>query len=149
MKPHEYIMAQRNSFAEDEAKAVAAAIVASGKKGFVSLKAYDEEFDYTLECAECMVGGKAAVTATAKSNGTVMLAGTIAKTKVSGSAVLNVSPETWETYEDYDEYDDPITVTVPVRTATARFFTSKFVIEIVYTLEDNKVIYTSGRVWKK
>ena len=77
------------------------------------------------------------------------LAGTIAKTKVSGTVVLNVSPETWETYEDYDEYDDPITVTVPVRTATARFFTSKFVIEIVYTLEDNKVTYTSGRVWKK
>ena len=150
--PPEYIMAQRNPFAADEAKAVAAAIVASGKKGkmgFAVMKAYEEDFAYTLECAECMVGGKAAVTATAKSNGTVMLAGTIAKTKVSGTAVLNVSPETWETYEDYGEYDNPITVTVPVRTATARFFTSKFVIEIVYTLEDNKVIYTSGRVWKK
>lgn len=148
----ERIMAQRNPFALDEAKAVAAAIVASGKKGkkgFVSLKAYDEEFDYMLECAECMVGGKVAVIATAKSNGTVTLAGTIAKTKVSGTAVLNVSPETWETYEDYDEYDNPISVTVPVRTATARFFTSKFVIEIVYTLEDNEVAYASGRVWKK
>ena len=147
------VLAQRNPFALADAKEVAAAVVASGKKGakgFVVSKAYDEDYAYTLDCAECMVGGvKAAVTATAKASGTVALAGTIAKTKVSGSAVLDVSPEVEETYEDYDEFDNPINVSVLVRTATARFFTSKFVIEIVYTLEDGEVADVSGKVWKK
>lgn len=147
------VVAQRNPFALADAKEVAAAVVASGKKGakgFVVSKAYDEDYAYTLDCAECMVGGvKAAVTATAKASGTVALAGTIAKTKVSGSAVLDVSPEVEETYEDYDEFDNPINVSVLVRTATARFFTSKFVIEIVYTLEDGEVADVSGKVWKK
>ena len=147
------VVAQRNPFALADAKEVAAAVVASGKKGakgFVVSKAYDEDYAYTLDCAECMVGGvKAAVTATAKASGTVALAGTIAKTKVSGSAVLDVSPEVEETYEDYDEFDNPINVSVLVRTATARFFTSKFVIEIVYTLEDGEVADVTGKVWKK
>ena len=97
-----------------------------------------------------MVGGvKAAVTVTAKANGTVTLAGTIAKTKVSGSAVLDVFPEAEEKYDDYDEYDNPIEVSVHVRTATARFFTSKFVIEVVYSLEDDEVADVTGKVWKK
>ena len=153
MKPPVYVAAQRNPFALDEAKAIAAAVVASGKKGakgFVVSKAYDEDYAYTLDCAECMVGGvKAAVTVTAKANGTVALAGTIAKTKVSGSAVLDVSPEAEEKYDDYDEYDKPIEVSVHVRTATARFFTSKFVIEVVYSLEDDEVADVTGKVWKK
>ena len=148
-----WISAQRSPFALDEAKEVARAVAASGKKGakgFVVSKAYDEDYAYTLNCAECMVGGvKAAVTVTAKANGTVALAGTIAKTKVSGSAVLDVSPEAEEKYDDYDEYDNPIEVSVHVRTATARFFTSKFVIEVVYSFEDDEVVETSGRVWKK
>ena len=80
-----------------------------------------------------MGGAKAAVTATAKANGTVSLAGTIAKTKVSGSAVLEVLPGLEE----------------PTRTATARFFTSTFVIEVVYVLEDGEVVEAYGSVWKK
>ena len=153
MKPLVCIAAQRNPFALAEAKSVAAAVVASGRKGakgFIVSKAYDEDFAYTLECAECMVGGaKAAVTATAKASGTVALAGTIAKTKVSASAVLEVSPEVEDTYEDYDEYDNPIEVPVRVRTATARFLTSKFVIEVIYTLEDGEVVDTFGKVWRR
>ena len=153
MKPHAIVVAQRNPFALDEAKVVSGAVAASGKKGakgFVVSKAYDEDYAYTLDCAECMVGGvKAAVTVTAKANGTVALAGTIAKTKVSGSAVLDVSPEAEEKYDDYDEYDNPIEVSVHVRTATARFFTSKFVIEVVYSLEDDEVADVTGKVWKK
>ena len=153
MKPLVCIAAQRNPFALAEAKSVAAAVVASGRKGakgFIVSKAYDEDFAYTLECAECMVGGaKAAVTATAKASGTVALAGTIAKTKVSASAVLEVSPEVEDTYEDYDEFDNPIEVTVRVRTATARFLTSKFVIEVIYTLEDGEVVDTFGKVWRR
>ena len=153
MKPLVCIAAQRNPFALAEAKSVAAAVVASGRKGakgFIVSKAYDEDYAYTLECAECMVGGaKAAVTATAKASGTVALAGTIAKTKVSASAVLEVSPEVEDTYEDYDEYDNPIEVPVRVRTATARFLTSKFVIEVIYTLEDGEVVDTFGKVWRR
>ena len=153
MKPHAIVVAQRNPFALDEAKVVSGAVAASGKKGakgFVVSKAYDEDYAYTLDCAECMVGGvKAAVTVTAKANGTVTLAGTIAKTKVSGSAVLDVFPEAEEKYDDYDEYDNPIEVSVHVRTATARFFTSKFVIEVVYSLEDDEVADVTGKVWKK
>lgn len=47
------------------------------------------------------------------------------------------------------EYDNPIEVSVHVRTATARFFTSKFVIEVVYSLEDDEVADVTGKVWKK
>ena len=144
-----WIVAQRNPFALAEAKAVAAAVVASGRNGarkFVVSKTHGEDFDYALECAECMAGGKASLTAKAKASGTVALAGTIAKTKVSASAVLEVSPDT---YEDYDEFDNPIEVPVRVRTATARFLTSKFVIEVIYTLEDGEVVDTFGKVWRR
>ncbi len=147
-----WIVAQRNPFALAEAKAVAAAVVASGRNGarkFVVSKTHGEDFDYALECAECMAGGKASLTAKAKANGTVALAGTIAKTKVSASAVLEVSPEVEDTYEDYDEFDNPIEVPVRVRTATARFLTSKFVIEVIYTLEDGEVVDTFGKVWRR
>ena len=147
-----WIAAQRNPFALAEAKAVAAAVVASGRNGarkFVVSKTHGEDFDYALECAECMAGGKASLTAKAKANGTVALAGTIAKTKVSASAVLEVSPEVEDTYEDYDEFDIPIEVPVRVRTATARFLTSKFVIEVIYTLENGEVVKTFGKVWRR
>ena len=147
-----WIAAQRNPFALAEAKAVAAAVVASGRNGarkFVVSKTHGEDFDYALECAECMAGGKASLTAKAKANGTVALAGTIAKTKVSASAVLEVSPEVEDTYEDYD---NPIEVPVRVRTATARFFSGNFVIEIVYAIEsdeDGTYVNAAGKVWKK
>ena len=145
-----WIVAQRSPFALAEAKAVASTVVASGKKGFVVSKAYDEDFDYSLECADCMIGKvKAAVTATAKASGTVALAGTIAKTKVSGSAVLEVSPEVEGAYEDFDEYDNPVEVPYVFRTATARYFLPKFVVEIVYRLEDGEVTDVTGKVWKK
>ena len=147
-----WIAAQRNPFALAEAKAVAEAVVASGRNGarkFVVSKTHGEDFDYALECAECMAGGKASLTAKAKANGTVALAGTIAKTKVSASAVLEVSPEVEDTYEDYD---NPIEVPVRVRTATARFFSGNFVIEIVYAIEsdeDGTYVNAAGKVWKK
>ena len=60
-----------------------------------------------------------------------------------------MSPEVEDTYEDYDEFDNPIEVTVRVRTATARFLTSKFVIEVIYTLEDGEVVDTFGKVWRR
>jgi hypothetical protein len=146
-----WIVAQRNPFALAEAKAVAAAVVASGTRGVekFALQKAKGGYAYDLVCASCMAGGKASLTAKAKANGTVALAGTIAKTKVSASAVLEVSPEVEDTYEDYDEYDNPIEVPVRVRTATARFLTSKFVIEVIYTLEDGEVVDTFGKVWRR
>ena len=96
-----------------------------------------------------VIAAQLALTAKAKASGTVALAGTIAKTKVSASAVLEVSPEVVEMYEDYDDPDNPIEVPVRVRTATARFLTSKFVIEVIYTLEDGEVVDTFGKVWRR
>ena len=93
-----------------------------------------------------VIAAQLALTAKAKASGTVALAGTIAKTKVSASAVLEVSPEVEGAYEDYD---NPIEVPVRVRTATARFLTSKFVIEVIYTLEDGEVVDTFGEVWRR
>ncbi len=147
-----WIVAQRNPFALAEAKAVAAAVVASGRNGarkFVVSKTHGEDFDYALECAECMAGGKASLTAKAKADGTVALSGKIGAKAVSGTAVLEVSPEVVEMYEDYDDPDNPIEVPVRVRTATARFLTSKFVIEVIYTLEDGEVVDTFGKVWRR
>ena len=72
-----------------------------------------------------------------------------AKTKVSASAVLEVSLEVEDTYEDYNDYDNPIEVPVRVRTATARFFSGNFVIEVTYTLNDGEVVDVVGKVWKK
>lgn len=65
------------------------------------------------------------------------------------AAVLEISPEVEDSYEDYDELGNPVEVPYFVRTATARFFTSKFVVEIVYTLEDGEVLDAAGKVWKK
>ena len=149
-----WISAQRNPFARDDAKAVAAAVAKSGKKGvekFALQKAKGDHV-YDLVCASCMVGGKAALTATAKANGAVTLAGKIGTKKVSGTAVLDISPEIEDKYEDFDEYDNPIEVPIRVRTATARFFSGNFVIEIVYAIEsdeDGTYVNAAGKVWKK
>ena len=154
------VSAQRNAFGSngsDDAKAVAAAVARFGTKGvakFTPKAVRDEDWNYDL------VSGGTAVAATAKASGAVALAGTIAKTKVSGSAVLEVSAaETVELEPDEqsgaggmsimcsDECEEHTFVTR--RTATVRFFTSKFVVEIVYALEDGAVVSASGRVWKK
>ena len=119
-----WISAQRNPFALGDAKAVAAAVSRFGTKGVAKFKAKGvkgQDYSYDL------VSGTA-LTVTAKSNGTVALAGKIGSTKVSGTATLEVSG---------------------TGTATARFFSGKFVIEIVYALEDGEVVSASGRVWKK
>ena len=146
-----WISAQRSPFALDEAKEVARAVAASGVGGVekFALQKAKGGYAYDLVCASCMIGGKASLTAKAKASGTVALAGTIAKTKVSASAVLEVSPEVEDTYEDYDEFDNPIEVPVRVRTATAHFFSGNFVIEVVYTLNDGEVVDVVGKVWKK
>ena len=149
-----WIVAQRNPFAHDDAKAVAAAVVASSGKGVekFALQKAKGGYAYDLACASCMIGGKAALTATAKANGTVTLSGKIGTKKVSGTAVLDISPEIEDKYEDFDEYDNPIEVPIRVRTATARFFSGNFVIEIVYTLTtdaDGTIVSSSGKVWKK
>ena len=46
-----------------------------------------------------------------------------------------------------DVCDDPLLMTR--RTATARFFSDKFIIEVSYVLEDGVVVTASGRVWRK
>ena len=77
-------------------------------------------------CLYDLVPGGTALSATAKSNGTVTLAGNIGKTKVSGTATLSVEGTG----------------------AVARFFPGKNVVEIVYELdEEGAVIAVSGRVW--
>jgi len=109
-------------------------------------------YAYDLICASCMDGAKVALTAKAKASGAVTLSGKIGTKKVSGTAVLDVSPEVEDVYEDYDEFDNPIEMTVRVRTATARFFSGNFVIEIVYVLEsdeDGTYVNAAGKVWKK
>ena len=118
------ISAQRNPFALDQAKAVATAVSQFGTKGVAkfkakSVKGQDHSYD--------LVPGTG-LAATAKANGTVTLAGKIGSTSVSGMATLEVSG---------------------TGTATARFFSGKFVIEVVYALEGGEVVSASGRVWKK
>ena len=146
-----WISAQRSPFALDEAKEVARAVAASGVGGVekFALQKAKGGYAYDLVCASCMIGGKASLTAKAKAVGTVTLSGKIGTKAVSGTAVLGVSPEVEDTYEDYDEFDNPIEVPVRVRTATARFLTSKFVIEVIYTLEDGEVVDTFGKVWRR
>jgi len=145
-----WISAQRSPFALDEAKEVARAVAASGVGGVekFALQKAKGGYAYDLVCASCMIGGKASLTAKAKTNGTVTLSGKIGTKAVSGTAVLGVSPEVVEMREDYDEDDNPIEVPVRVRTATARFFSGNFVIEIVYTLNDGEVVDVVGKVWK-
>ena len=119
-----WISAQRNPFALDQAKAVAAAVSQFGTKGVAKFKTKSvkgQDYSYDL------VPGTG-LAATAKANGTVTLAGKIGSTSVSGMATLEVSG---------------------TGTATARFFSGKFVIEVVYALEGGEVVSASGRVWKK
>ena len=142
-----WIVAQRSPFALDDAKGVAEAVAASGTRGVekFALQKAKGGYAYDLVCASCMIGGKASLTAKAKTNGSVTLSGKIGTKAVSGTAVLGVSPEVVEMREDYDEDEVP----VRVRTATARFLTSKFVIEVIYTLEDGEVVDTFGKVWRR
>ena len=146
-----WISAQRSPFALDDAKGVAEAVAASGTRGVekFALQKAKGGYAYDLVCASCMIGGKASLTAKAKAVGTVTLSGKIGAKAVSGTAVLGVSPEVVEMREDYDEDDNPLEVPVRVRTATARFFSGNFVIEVVYTLNDGEVVDVSGKVWKK
>ena len=141
-----WIVAQRSPFALDDAKGVAEAVAASGTRGVekFALQKAKGGYAYDLVCASCMIGGKVSLTAKAKTNGTVTLSGKIGTKAVSGTAVLGVSPEVVEMREDYDEDEVP----VRVRTATARFFSGNFVIEIVYTLNDGEVVDVVGKVWK-
>ena len=98
-----WIVAQRSPFALDDAKGVAEAVAASGTRGVekFALQKAKGGYAYDLVCASCMIGGKASLTAKAKTNGTVTLSGKIGTKAVSGTAVLGVSPEVVEMREDY------------------------------------------------
>ena len=115
-----WISAQRNAFGGNaEAQAIAAA--AAGKLTFTPKAVGGRDWSYELK-----PGGNA-VAVTTRANGTAVLAGTIAKAKVSGTATFEVSETS----------------------ATVRFFTSKFIVEVVYTLENGEVVEAFGRVWKR
>ena len=151
-----WIVAQRNAFgASADAKAIAAAV--AGTRKFTSKSAKGKDWSYDL-----VAGGKA-LTVAVKSNGVATLAGKIGSTKVSGTATLEVSgAETVEIVPDdqqsggrsnraslmcSDVCDDPVLLTR--RTATVRFFSGKFIVEVFYTLEDGAVVSASGRVWRR
>ncbi len=115
-----YISAQRNAFGDDaDAEAMAAAVAGTRKFALKSVKG--EEWQYDL-----MQGGNA-LSVVAKSNGAAAIAGKIGSVKVSGASTLEIGETA----------------------AEVRFFTSKFAVEIVYTLEDGEVASVSGRVWRK
>ena len=115
-----WISAQRNAFGGNaEAQAIAAA--AAGKLTFTPKAVGGRDWSYELK-----PGGNA-VAVTTRANGTAVLAGTIAKAKVSGTATFEVSETS----------------------ATVRFFTSKFIVEVVYTLENGEVVEAFGKVWKR
>ncbi|MBR4654514.1 MAG: leucine-rich repeat protein [Kiritimatiellae bacterium] len=150
-----WIAAQRNAFGGNaDAKKVADAV--AGTRKFNAKSAKDVDWSYNL------VAGTA-LTVKAKANGAVTLAGKIGSTKVSGSSTLEVSAvEMVEVEPDVQpstvvpramvlkcsaECDDPILVAR--QTATARFFSGKFIVEVFYTLKDGAVDSVSGRAWKK
>ncbi len=115
-----YISAQRNAFGGDaDAKAMATAVAGTWKFALKSVKG--EEWAYGLAS-----GGKA-LSVVVKQNGATTLAGKIGSVKVSGAGTLEVGETA----------------------ATARFFSGKFAIEVVYAIEDGMVVSASGRVWKK
>ena len=147
-----WISAQRRAFGDgDEAKDVADAVAAFGTKGtvkFTPKAVKGEAWAYDL------VAGGTAVSAKAKADGTVTLSGKIGKTKISGTATLEVSAAEGVAVEAADPKatscaDEVCGPTVLRRTATARFFSGGFVIEIVYTLDDGAVVGAAGRVWRK
>jgi len=159
-----WIVAQRNPFGangSDDAKAVAAAVAKFGTKGVVKFKAKSvkgQDYSYDL------VSGTG-LTVTAKATGTVTLAGKVGSTKVSGTATLEMSEAETVKVEQRgeqatgsrtpvlkcaDDCEEPVQVVR--RTATARFFSGNFVVEIVYVLEsdeDGTNVNVSGKVWKK
>ena len=115
-----YISAQRNVFGNDaDAKAMSVAVAGTRKFALKSVKG--EEWSYDL-----VPGGKA-LSVVVKQNGVTTLAGKIDSVKVSGTGTLEVGETA----------------------ATARFFSGKFAIEVVYAFEDGTVVSASGRVWKK
>ena len=117
-----WIVAQRNMFGSSaDAKAIAAAV--SGTRTFTPKSVKGKEWS-----CDIVAGGKA-LTVAVKSNGAATLAGKIGSAKVSGSATLEVS--------------------AAGDTATARFFSGKFIIEVSYRLEGGVVVAASGRVWRK
>ena len=155
MSAPSWITCQRNAFGGSaEAKAVAAAV--AGVWRFTPKSVKGEGWVYDL-----LAGGKA-LSVTVKSNGASTLAGKIGSLKASGSATLVASPiEMVEveptvhqatlvprqaTLRCSGECDDP--VLVARRTATARFFVGKFIVEMFYTLQEGAVVSVSGRVWK-
>lgn len=114
-------VARKDVFASNEdAKTVAKSVAGTVKFG---LQGAEAESGYAYD----LVQGTG-LTVTAKADGSVTLAGKIGSTSVSGSATLAVSDS---------------------GTATARFFSGKFVIAIVYVLEEGEVVSASGRVWKQ
>ena len=114
-----WIAAQRNAFGSNGDAQAVAAAVAGARK-FKATSVKGADWSYDL------VAGTA-LTVTAKANGAVTLAGKIGSAKVSGSSTLTVSDGT----------------------AAARFFSGKFVVEVLYALEGGAVVSVSGRVWKK
>ena len=122
-----YIAAQRNAFGEKgnpDAKAVAKAVSAARPKGVVKFALQRPPGGMT--CLYTLVSGGTELSATAKSNGTVALAGKIKETKVSGTATLSVDGTR----------------------AVVRFFPGKFAVEIVYQLDETGTVDSvAGRVW--
>lgn len=154
-----WISCQRNAFGMNaDAKAVAGAVAGFGANGvakFTPHSAKGKGWSYDI-----VRGGKA-LTVTAKANGVLTLAGKIGSTKVSGTGTLELSeaemvemvPNDQQSIDHtaslmcVDVCDDPLLMTR--RTATARFFSDKFIIEVSYVLEDGVVVTASGRVWRK
>ena len=155
-----WISAQRNAFGangSDDAKSVAAAVAQYGSSGvckFAAKAVKGEDWKYALA-----LGGKA-VQVTVKKTGTAVLAGTIGGAKVSGSAALVVSEQEMVSAEQdgllpaggsglLSAMCNDVCEEIARRTAVARFFTSKFVVEVVYTIDDGSAVSASGRVWKR
>lgn len=134
-----WIAARRNVFGVNaDAKIVAEAV--AGTRKFTPRSVAGEQWSYEL------VAGGNALSLVAKSNGTLTLAGKIGSAKVSGTATLEVSEAgfaEWYDNETGDWYE------AMRRTATARFFSGSFVIEVAFELVDGAVASVSGRVWRK
>ncbi len=144
----EVFCARKNAAATSEdAKAIAAAYAKLGKQSFIVLKApsgSDRGHAYDLCCPNCIAFAetyKKTLFAKIEPNGKVTLSGTIAGTKVSGTAYL-----AYERY--YDEWEDEIHETFEV---VVRFFVGQFVIEISGPADKSLDYFGTleGYVWKK